>query len=85
MTHHFSTRDALVDAALRHALVREVSRLQVFTLNLQSKAFDLEAWIRSLVNWYARDLTTRAEIHIACYEAFLAAATHARHRVTLLK
>jgi hypothetical protein len=33
-----------------------------------------------LVNWYARDLATDAETHIACYEAFLTAARSARHR-----
>ena len=85
VTHHFRTRDAMVEAALRHALVREVSRLQALTLNLQDKAFDVEAWIKSLVAWYARELATRAEIHIACYEAFLAAARNARHRETVVE
>jgi DNA-binding transcriptional regulator YbjK len=80
VTHHFKTRDILVDAALRHALAREVGRLRAFALTLQSRAFDLDAWIDALVDWYARELKSEAEIHIACYEAFLAAARSSRHR-----
>jgi TetR/AcrR family transcriptional regulator, regulator of biofilm formation and stress response len=40
----------------------------------------VEAWIESLVSWYSSELKTEPEIHIACYEAFLAAARNARHR-----
>jgi DNA-binding transcriptional regulator YbjK len=80
VTHHFATRDILVDAALRFALMREVGRLRALALSLQGKAFDVEAWIDALVGWYAQELKTRAEIHIACYEAFLAAARDERHR-----
>ncbi len=74
VTHHFETRDVLVDAALRFALTREVGRLRALAFSLQNKAFDVEAWIEQLVSWYARELSTHAETHIACYEAFLAAA-----------
>ncbi len=80
VTHHFATRDVLVDAALRFALAREVDRLRALALSLQSKALDVEAWIESLVAWYSRELQNQAETHIACYEAFLAAARSARHR-----
>jgi len=80
VTHHFETRDVLVDAALRFALTREVGRLRALAFSLQNKAFDVEAWIEQLVSWYARELSTHAETHIACYEAFLAAARGARHR-----
>jgi TetR/AcrR family transcriptional regulator, regulator of biofilm formation and stress response len=80
VTHHFATRDALVDAALRFAVSREVNRLRALALSLQSKALDAEAWIESLVDWYAKELQTQAETHNACYEAFLAAARSARHR-----
>jgi TetR/AcrR family transcriptional regulator, regulator of biofilm formation and stress response len=80
VTHHFATRDLLVDAALRFALAREVGRLRALTLSLQTKALDVEAWIESLVAWYASELQGEAETHIACYEAFLAAARSARHR-----
>ena len=45
VTHHFATRDALVDGALRFALTREVGRLRALALSLQSKAFDTEAWM----------------------------------------
>lgn len=80
VTHHFETRDVLVDAALRFALTREVDRLRALAFSLQNKAFDVEAWIESLVSWYSRELKTQAEIHIACYEAFMAAARSERHR-----
>jgi TetR/AcrR family transcriptional regulator, regulator of biofilm formation and stress response len=80
VTHHFETRDVLVDAALRFALTREVGRLRALALSLQDDAFDAEAWIEQLVNWYSRELTAQAEIHIACYEAFLASARSTRHR-----
>jgi DNA-binding transcriptional regulator YbjK len=83
VTHHFKTRDVLVDAALRHALAREVGRLRTFALSLQSSAFDLDVWIDALVDWYARELKNEAEIHIACYEAFLAAARSPRHRAVV--
>jgi DNA-binding transcriptional regulator YbjK len=80
VTHHFETRDGLVEAALRFALAREVGRLRALALSLQSKAFDVEAWIEQLVAWYARELKSGAETHIACYEAFLAAARSPRYR-----
>jgi TetR/AcrR family transcriptional regulator, regulator of biofilm formation and stress response len=85
VTHHFETRDGLVDAALRFALTREVGRLRAFALSLQSKAFDVEAWIEQLVSWYSKELNTRAEPHIACYEAFLASARSARHRPVVVE
>jgi TetR/AcrR family transcriptional regulator, regulator of biofilm formation and stress response len=85
ITHHFQTRDALVDAALRFALTREVGRLRALALSLQNQAFDLEGWISSLVDWYSRELKTQAEIHIACYEAFLAAARNPRHRPVVVE
>ena len=80
VTHHFQTRDVLVDAALRFALTREVGRLRALSLSLQSKAFEVEAWIESLVGWYSSELRTQPETHIACYEAFMAAARSERHR-----
>ncbi|WP_249132671.1 MULTISPECIES: TetR/AcrR family transcriptional regulator [unclassified Bradyrhizobium] len=83
ITHHFKTRDALIDGALRFALARETGRLQALALSLQGKAFDVEAWLESLVGWYDHELKTRAEIHIACYEAFLAAARSERYRTVV--
>ena len=85
VTHHFETRDVLVDAALRFALTREMNRLRALALSLQSKAFDAESWVEALVNWYARELQTGTETHIACYEAFLAAARGARHRPVVIE
>jgi len=83
VTHHFPTRDALVDAALRSAVTREVGRLQALAFTLQQKAFDIAAWIEALVGWYASELKTNGETHIACYEAMLAAARGARHRAAV--
>lgn len=80
VTHHFGTRDGLVDAALQFALAREIERLRLFTVALQSKTFDRTAWIEALVGWYAKDLRSEPETHVACYEAFLAAARTTRHR-----
>jgi DNA-binding transcriptional regulator YbjK len=80
VTHHFGTRDGLVVAALQYAVLREVGRLRALAVDLQCKVFNAEQWVDSLVDWYANDLATDAETHIACYEAFLAAARSARHR-----
>ncbi|MEW6642076.1 MAG: TetR family transcriptional regulator [Pseudomonadota bacterium] len=83
VTHHFPTRDAIVDAALRSAVSREVGRLQALAFTLQHKAFDIGAWIDALVGWYASELRSNGETHIACYEAMLAAARSARHRAAV--
>src|SRR5258708_26122882 len=80
VTHHFETRDVLVDAALRFALTREVGRLRALAFSLQNKAFDVEAWIAELVRWHARELRPHAETHIPRHEACLAAPRPARPR-----
>src|SRR5258707_2857785 len=85
VTHHFESPHVLHDAALRFALTPEMSRLRALAFSLQSKAFDAEAWVEALVNWYSRELKTEAETHIACYEAFLAAARGARHRPVVIE
>ncbi len=83
VTHHFRSRDALIEAALRHALARETGRLRALALSLQDKAIDVDAWIESLVVWYDRELKADAEMHIACYEAFLAAARTPHYRLVV--
>jgi len=80
VTHHFGTRDVLIEAALQFALAREVGRLRALALGLQGKAFEVEAWIDALVDFYVSELSQEAETHIACYEAFLAAARQERYR-----
>jgi DNA-binding transcriptional regulator YbjK len=85
VTHHFASRDIMVDAALAFALSREVGRLRALAFSLQGRAFDVEGWIDELVNWYAQELKTQPEIHIACCEAFLAAARNARHRAVVVE
>jgi hypothetical protein len=47
---------------------------------LQDKAFDADAWIDALVKYYAGELKSDPETHIACYEAFLVTARTAKHR-----
>jgi DNA-binding transcriptional regulator YbjK len=85
VTHHFETREVLVDAALRFALTREMNRLRALAFSLQSKAFDVEAWVGALVSWYSSELKTETETHIACYEAFLAATRSTRHRPIVIE
>ncbi|WP_022724391.1 TetR/AcrR family transcriptional regulator [Rhodopseudomonas sp. B29] len=80
VTHHFAKRDDLTDGALRFAVRREMTRLDALALALQEQAFDPPRWIAQLVGWYAAELRTNSETHIACYEAFLAAARHAQFR-----
>jgi DNA-binding transcriptional regulator YbjK len=80
VTHHFRIRDELIESALRFALSRELTKLRTFTLALQDKAFDADAWIDALVKYYAGELKSDPETHIACYEAFLVTARTAKHR-----
>lgn len=85
VTHHFKTRDTLIDAALAFALAREVGRLRELAFSLQNRVFDVEAWIDGLAGWYSQELKTQPEIHIACYEAFLAASRTERHRPIVMQ
>src|SRR5258708_33463327 len=65
VTHHFVTRDVLVDTALRFALTGEVGRLRALAFSLQNKAFDVEAWIKQVVSLYARYLKSHTETHLS--------------------
>jgi DNA-binding transcriptional regulator YbjK len=80
VTHHFASRDDLIDRTLRFVIAREVARLRDLVLGLQRKAFDVQAWLEALVSWYADDLKRNAETHVVCYDVFLAAARNARYR-----
>lgn len=80
VTHHFASRDDLIDRTLRFVIAREVARLRDLVLGLQRKAFDVQAWLDALVSWYADDLKRNAETHVVCYDVFLAAARNARYR-----
>jgi hypothetical protein len=61
---------------------RERIALQVL---IEDGKIIIEAWIDGLAGWYAQELKAQPEIHIACYEAFLAAARTARHRPIVMK
>jgi len=84
VTHHFETREVLVDTALRFALTREMNRLRAL-------AFSCRASIRRRgMGWGACELVfqrtqTETETHIACYEAFLAATRSTRHRPIVIE
>jgi len=80
ITHHFASRDLLVEAALGFAVACELERVQTFARKIQPKLFDRVAWIEALVAWYARELDDDPETHIACFEAFLRGAREPRHR-----
>lgn len=80
VTHHFAKRDDLVTGALRFAVRREMARLDALALSLQDQAFEPQRWIGQLARWYADELRGNSETHIACYEAFLAAARNQQFR-----
>ncbi len=80
VTHHFSKREKLAEAALNHAVERELERLKAFALKLQDTAFVLEDWAAAVARRYADDLRDDAATHLACYETFLAAARDPRYR-----
>ncbi len=80
ISHYFESRDALVESALRFAVERELGRLRALSIELQSKVFDSKAWVHALAGWYAREIESDAETHIACFEVFLASARDPRYR-----
>lgn len=80
VSHHFESREAVVEAALRFAVEREVERLRALAVELQSRVFERKAWVRAVANRYAREIETDAETHVACFEAFLASARDTRYR-----
>ncbi|MFL5750920.1 MAG: TetR/AcrR family transcriptional regulator, partial [Chloroflexota bacterium] len=48
ISHHFPTRQALLEAALAQAAEREAGRLDDLALQLQSSLFDPDDWIAAM-------------------------------------
>ena len=74
ISHHFSSRDALLRATLAHAADREVRRLNRLALDLQTRLFDTTAWIEAMSAALARDLQRERTYRLAQYELLLASA-----------
>jgi TetR/AcrR family transcriptional regulator, regulator of biofilm formation and stress response len=80
ISHYFPSRQALLEAALERAALREVQRLDRLALDLQARLFDPEEWVdamaAALAHGLARDRTRR----LAEYELLLACARNPRMR-----
>jgi DNA-binding transcriptional regulator YbjK len=78
ISHHFPSRDSLLEATLRYAADREVRRLERLAFELQTRVFDPEDWVAAMSAGLARDLA-RGD-RLAQYELMLAAAREPRLR-----
>ncbi|MEC9433497.1 MAG: TetR family transcriptional regulator [Pseudomonadota bacterium] len=79
VTHRFGKREGLADAALAHAVSREVAR----AARLDAAAApspDLAAWAAAVARHFRRELSEDPDLHLACYEALLSAARDPRRR-----
>src|SRR3546814_19552611 len=59
ITHHFKSRDALVEAALHPALTREPARLRPLALGRQQRPLHSEPGHDSLTGWIAGERAER--------------------------
>jgi AcrR family transcriptional regulator len=80
ISHHFPSRDALLEAALRHAAEHHVARVERLTLDLYTRAFDTDKWIAAMAKAVARALDSTPSAPLAQYEVLLAAARDPRLR-----
>jgi DNA-binding transcriptional regulator YbjK len=80
ISHHFPSREALLEAALVRAGEREVARLDRLALDLQERVFDTDAWIDAMATALARDLARDRIPRLAQYELLLASARNPRLR-----
>jgi TetR/AcrR family transcriptional regulator, regulator of biofilm formation and stress response len=80
ISHHFPSRQALLEATLEHAGRAEVRRLEDLALDLQTRLFDTEEWIDAMAAALARDLSRSRTRHLAQYELLLTSARNARIR-----
>jgi AcrR family transcriptional regulator len=74
ISHHFPSRQALMDAALERAGEREVARLERLALDLQEQLFDTGEWIDAMSAALALDLKRDPIPRLAQYELLLACA-----------
>jgi TetR/AcrR family transcriptional regulator, regulator of biofilm formation and stress response len=80
ISHHFPSREVLLEATLAHAGEREVRRLNELALQLQTRLFDTDAWIGAMSAALARDLERGRTQRLAQYELLLASARKPRLR-----
>jgi DNA-binding transcriptional regulator YbjK len=80
ISHHFPSRQALLEATLEHAGRAEVRRLEGLALDLQTRLFDTEEWIDAMAAALARDLSRARTRRLAQYELLLASARNPRIR-----
>ena len=80
ISHHFPSRDALLEATLVHAAEREVRRLHRLALDLQTRLFVTDEWIAAMSSALARDLRRERTHRLAQYELLLASARNPRIR-----
>lgn len=96
ITHHFVSRDALVENALRLLAERETTMLDQLTLRLATAGFDRTQWVDAVARFLA-DRTERDTLQLqATYELLLECArrpslrdamsqwTSAQHRLAVL-
>ncbi|MGY3450384.1 TetR/AcrR family transcriptional regulator [Bradyrhizobium sp. USDA 4353] len=83
VTYHYRSRDELIEAALQSAIERERGRQHALSRKLAGNTFSRTKWIEQLARWYADEAASNPEVHLACYEAFLAAARAERYRASI--
>lgn len=71
ITHHFPSRERLLESALRQLADLETQRLERLTLDLQDQAFDLDAWITTISAVLAADIRADPARQLTTYELLL--------------
>jgi len=84
VTYHYRSRDELVEAALQSAIEREQGRQQALSRRLTGSSFTMAKWIEHLARWYTDEISGNPEVHLACYEAFMAAARTEKYRASII-
>jgi TetR/AcrR family transcriptional regulator, regulator of biofilm formation and stress response len=80
ISHHFRSRQALLEATLTLAAAREVERLDRLALELQSSLFAVDDWIAAMSSALASDLERDPIPRLAQYELLLASARYPKVR-----
>jgi TetR/AcrR family transcriptional regulator, regulator of biofilm formation and stress response len=80
ISHHFRSRQALLEAALTRAADHEVGRLDRLALDLQSSLFAVDDWIAAMSTALASDLERDPVPRLAQYELLLACARYPKMR-----
>lgn len=83
VTYYCRSRDELVEAALQSAIERETGRQDALSRRLARGGFGTAKWIEHLAHWYTDELSENRDVHLACYEAFMAAARTEKYRESI--